>query len=228
MTISQDTRTTSPIRYFGPGGPVPQVVAERAGELTLTRLAPRTGTAFLIRAGQRLTVVDPTGEQVGVFFAVMADDRDESLSSGRTIEYAGSTAVTTGTVLYSNRSRPMATVVEDTCGRHDLILPPCSQESFDLLHPELEGAYHPSCFENLSKDLAAFGVAPDRISTTLNLFMNVWDERSGELHVDAPSSRAGDRFVVRAEADLVVGLTACSAERSNNGVCKPIDYALEG
>jgi len=89
--------------------------------MTLTRIAPQTGTAFLLRAGQRLTVVDPTGEQVSDFFAVMDDDRDEWLSCGRTIDYANSTAVTTGSVLYSNRSRPMATVVEDTCGHHDLL-----------------------------------------------------------------------------------------------------------
>jgi len=75
--------------------------------------------------------------------------------------------------------------------------------------------------------MASFGGDPERSSTTLNLFMNVWAERNGELHIDPPTSRAGDRFVLRAEADLVVGLTACSAEKSNNGVCKPIDFRID-
>ncbi|MHA3835620.1 DUF1989 domain-containing protein [Terrabacter sp. AAH1] len=241
MTIAKDAPTTTsapptqpstaptPIpgqgRHFGAGGPV--FVPAYGGDVELTRLAPQTGAAFLLRAGERLVVVDPTGEQVSDFFAVMAEDHDEWLSSGRTIDYANSTIVTTGTVLYSNRSTPMATVVEDTCGRHDLLLTPCSQQTFDLLYPELGGAYHPSCFENLASNMSRFGVASDRIGTTLNIFMNVWAERNGELHIDPPTSRAGDRFVVRAEADLVVGLTACSAEKSNNGVCKPIDYRIE-
>ncbi|GAA5030500.1 urea carboxylase-associated family protein [Terrabacter aeriphilus] len=228
MTISQDTGTGSTSRLFGPGGPVLQPAGGYRDGMDLTRLDPQTGTAFVLRAGQLLTVVDPTGEQVSDFFAVMEADRDEWLSSGRTIDYANSTSVTTGRVLYSNRSNPMATVVEDTCGHHDLLLTPCSQQTFDLLYPELEGAYHPSCFENLATNLAGFGVDPDRISTTLNIFMNVWAERNGELHIDPPTSRAGDRFVLRAEADLVVGLTACSAEKSNNGVCKPIDYRIDG
>jgi uncharacterized protein len=226
MTISQDARLKTD-RLFGPGGPVLQPVGGYRDGMDLTRLAPQTGTAFLLKAGQQLTVVDPTGEQVSDFFAVMDDDRDEWLSSGRTIDYANSTAVTTGSVLYSNRSRPMATVVEDTCGHHDILLTPCSQQTFDLLYPEFEGGYHPSCFANLATTMARFGVDPDRISTTLNIFMNVWAERSGELHIDPPTSRAGDRFVLRAEADLVVGLTACSAEKSNNGVCKPIDYRID-
>ena len=85
--------------------------------------------------------------------------------------------------------------MEDTCGRHDFLLTPCSQQTFDLLYPELGGAYHPSCFENLCTGLAPFGVEPDQISTTLNIFMNVWSEPSGELHIDPPTSVAGDRFV---------------------------------
>jgi len=69
-------------------------------------------------------------------------------------------------------------------------------------------------------------VVADQISTTLNLFMNVWTDRSGELHIDPTLSVAGDRVTLRAEMDLHVGLTACSAEKSNGGVCKPIDFVL--
>lgn len=191
-----------------------------------TRLAPQTGTAFLLPRGARLTVVDPAGEQVSDFFAVMAHDRREWFSSGRTIDYANTTAVTTGTPLYSNRSRVMAVVEEDTCGHHDLLLTPCSQQTFDILYPDLGGAEHPSCFANLAGAMAAYDVPPDTVSTTLNIFMNVWTERDGTLHIDPPTSVAGDRITLRAEADLVVGLTACSAEKSNNGVCKPIDYRV--
>ena len=192
-----------------------------------TRLAPQTGTGFRLPAGSTLTVLDPTGEQVSDFFCVRPDDHGEWLSSGRTIDYANSIYVTTGSVLYSNRSTPLATIVEDTCGRHDFLLTPCSQETFDLLYPELQGAYHRSCFENLCTGLAPFGVDPDRISTTLNIFMNVWTDRTGELHIDPPTSRPGDRLTLRADVDLLVGLTACSAEKSNAGVCKPIDYRLD-
>ena len=191
-----------------------------------TRLAPQTGTGFVLREGQELTVVDPTGVQVSDLFCFAAADHAEWLSSGRTIDYANSLYLTTGDVLYSNRSHPMLSIVEDTCGRHDITLTPCSQQTFDLLYPEFEGAYHPSCFENLCTGLAQFGVEPDQISTTLNIFMNVWSNPGEELHIDPPTSVAGDRFTVRAEMDLHVGLTACSAEKSNGGVCKPIDYAL--
>jgi uncharacterized protein YcgI (DUF1989 family) len=193
----------------------------------LLTLAPQTGTGFLLRAGQQLTVVDPTGGQVSDLYCFAAQDHDERLSSGRTIDYANSIYVTTGHTLYSNRSRPMLTIVEDTCGRHDFLLTPCSQDTFDQLYPEFDGANHPSCLENLTSGLAQFGVVADQVGTTLNIFMNVWPEPGGELHIDPPTSVAGDRLVFRAEMDLHVGLTACSAEKSNGGVCKPIAYRVD-
>lgn len=192
----------------------------------MNRLEPQTGTGFALSAGQTLTVVDPTGGQVSDLFAFAADDHGEWLSSGRTIDYRNGIYVGAGDRLYSNRSRPMLTITEDTCGRHDFLLTPCSQQTFDLLYPDLFGAPHPSCFDNLCGGLAQYGVEPDQISTTLNIFMNVWTDRTGELHIDPPTSMAGDRITFRAEIDLHVGLTACSAEKSNGGVCKPIDYAV--
>ena len=41
-----------------------------------------------------------------------------------------------------------------------------------------------------------------------------------------PLSKAGDRIELRAEMDLVCALTACSAEGSNNGTFKPIDFEI--
>lgn len=193
----------------------------------MIRLDPQTGTGFLLRAGDLLTVQDPTGGQVADLFAFSSTDHGEWLSSGRSIDYANTVRFTAGHVLYSNRSRPLLKIIEDTCGRHDFLLTPCSQETFDLLYPELDGAEHPSCFDNLCRGLAQFDVRPDWIGTTFNIFMNVWNEQeSGELHIDPPTSVAGDRMVLRAEQDLHVGLTACSAEKSNGGACKPIDFSI--
>lgn len=194
----------------------------------MRRLAPQTGTGFLLHAGQVLSVVDPTGGQVSDLFCFAADDHEEWLSSGRTIDYGETVYPTVGQVLYSNRSRPMLAITEDTCGRHDFLLTPCSQQTFDLLYPDLGGAAHPSCLDNLAQGLQPYGIRPDRIGTTLNIFMNVWTDDDGRLHIDPPLSVAGDRIALRAEMDLHVGLTACSAEKSNGGTCKPIDYDITG
>ena len=187
-------------------------------------LAPQTGTAIEIRRGELLRIIDPQGEQVSDLTAFASADRTEWLSSGRTIDYANTIYVTTGHTLYSNRSRPMWTIVEDTVGRHDFLLTPCSPETFTILYRTT--GHHPSCFENLVKGLAPFGIPPDAIPTTLNVFMNVDVLPSGELRILPPRSRPGDYVVLRAEMDLIAGITACSAELSNNGRFKPIDIEI--
>ena len=188
-------------------------------------LDPQTGIALTLDTGDVLRIIDPCGEQVSDVVAFARDDTREWLSSGRTIDYANSIYVTAGTVLYSNRSRPMFVVVDDTVGRHDFLLTPCSPETFEILYDGHEG-YHPSCFENLARNLAPHGIQPDAIPTTLNVFMNVEVDPSGQLSIGAPLSRAGDHLDLRAEMPLIVGVTACSAEKSNNGAFKPIDIEI--
>jgi uncharacterized protein YcgI (DUF1989 family) len=188
------------------------------------RLAPQTGTGFRLPRGRRLRVIDPLGEQVSDLVAFAADDPREWLSSGRSIDYANTIYLTTGNVLYSNRSRPMLVVESDTVGRHDFLLTPCSSETFRIIYQHQ--GHHPSCFGNLVDGLAEFGIAPDAIPTTFNIFMNVTIAADGTLTIDPPRSKAGDSIVLRAEMDLIVGLTACSAEMSNNYSFKPIDYEV--
>ncbi len=188
------------------------------------RLEPQTGTAFEVNKGQRLRVIDLEGEQVADLVAFARDDKNEWLSSGRSLDYANTIYLTTGHILYSNRSRPMFTIVEDDVGRHDFLLTPCSPETFQIIYGNKN--YHPSCFENLSTNLSRFGIAPDAISTTFNIFMNVEIDSSGRLSILPPRSKAGDAITLGAEMDLIVGLTACSAEMSNNRRFKPIKYQV--
>ncbi len=118
----------------------------------------------------------------------------------------------------------MWTIVEDTVGRHDFLLTPCSPDTFRIIYGNTDP--HPSCFANLAQHLAPFGIAPDAIPTTLNVFMNVMVAPDGELTIGPPRSKAGDCLLLRAEMDQIVGVTACSAELSNNGSFKPIDVEV--
>lgn len=187
-------------------------------------LEPRTGVGFTVRRGDCVRIIDPTGEQVSDLTSFAQDDPAEFLSSGRSIDYANTIYMTTGHTLYSNRSRPMWTVVDDTVGRHDFLLTPCSRDTFRIIYGDESD--RPSCFGNLCTYLAPFGIRPDAIPTTLNVFMNVTIDESGELTIGPPRSRAGDYLLLRAEMDMIVGVTACSAELSNNGSFKPIDVEV--
>jgi len=188
-------------------------------------IPPRSGAAFILKAGYVLQVIDPEGEQVSDLVAFAAEDVREALSNGRTFDYEETLRMGAGRRLWSNRSRIMATIVEDTVGTHDFLLTPCSEATFRHFYPE--HPVHRGCFGNLAEALAPFGVEPDAIPCAFNVFMNVPVAPDGSLRVDPPVSKPGDYIRLRAEIDLVIGLTACSAYASNGGSFKPIHYSIE-
>ncbi|GLS46649.1 DUF1989 domain-containing protein [Methylobacterium brachythecii] len=196
-----------------------------AAECRHREIPPRSGTAFTLAKGDRLSVIDPCGEQVADLLAYNRHDVGEVISSGRTLDYASRIYLTTGDPLYSNRSNVLLRIVEDTVGRHDFLLTPCSADTFRIIYGDADP--HRGCFGNLAAALAPFGIGPDAIPVAFNCFMNVpIDAATGAFTVEPPLSRAGDRIVFEAEMDLIIGLTACSALQSNGGSFKPIHYEI--
>lgn len=191
----------------------------------IREIAPRSGTAFSLARGEALKVIDPEGVQVSDLVAFAAADVREALSNGRTFDYEETLRMGLGRRLWSNRSNVMLTIVEDTVGTHDFLLTPCSEATFRHFYPE--HPVHRGCFGNLAAALAPYGVGPDAIPCALNIFMNVPVGADGAVRVDPPLSKPGDYIRLRAEMDLVIGLTACSAYASNGGSFKPIHYAIE-
>ena len=189
------------------------------------RIMPRTGVAIDLAEGDILSVIDPEGGQVSDLLAVSRSDPREFLSNGRTFDYEESIKLKTGSQLWSNRSHPMLTIIEDTVGTHDFLLTPCSKATFKHFYPDKP--IHRGGFGNLADALAPYGIEPDDIPTAFNVFMNVPVRPDGRLSVEPPLSKAGDLIRFRAEMDLVVGLTACSAYASNGGTFKPIDYHIQ-
>jgi uncharacterized protein YcgI (DUF1989 family) len=188
-------------------------------------IAPRSGVAFTLDAGQTLTVIDPQGVQVADLLAFSRADIGEVISSGRTLDYASKLYLTIGDPLYSNRSNVMLEIITDDVGRHDFLLTPCSKDTFRIIYGETDP--HRGCFGNLAAALAPYGVTEDMIPTAFNCFMNVPVAADGTLTVEPPLSKAGDRIVLEAKMDLVIGLTACSALQSNGGSFKPIHYRID-
>ena len=189
-------------------------------------IEPRSGVAFTLNKGDILTVTDPQGEQVADLLAFAESDVAEAISSGRTLDYASRIYLTTGDLIYSNRSNVLLEIIADDVGRHDFLLTPCSKDTFRIIYGDTDP--HRGCFGNLAHALAPYGINEDMIPVAFNCFMNVTvDGQTGVLAVEPPLSKAGDSITFRAVQNLIVGLTACSALQSNNGSFKPIQYAIE-
>jgi len=188
------------------------------------RIDPQTGAAFTIKQGQIIRIIDVEGEQVSDLFCFAKDEIEEYLSSGHTIDYNGKLFLSKGDILYSNQSNPMFTIVADQVGKHIMLYAPCSQEMFVKSYGVTEA--HPNCLDNLVTNLKNFGIRASQITTPFNVFMNIEITREGEISIQSPKSKAGDYIDLRAEMDMIVGVTACSAGACNNFEWTPIDVEI--
>lgn len=193
-------------------------------EKTMTVIPIQSGASFYLRKGDKLKVTDIKGAQVSDMVLFNARCIKEKISSGKTMDFEESILLSKGNYLWSNRGRKMMEILEDTNGRNDFLLAPCSAETFKIMYGH-EG-YHPSCHDNLTKNLKDYSIEEDDIPTAFNIFMNVQFDEQGKLSVEKPTSKAGDYVLFEAKMNLIVGLTACSAEDSNGGSFKPIGYEI--
>lgn len=187
-------------------------------------IPPQSGKSFLLKKNAILKIICPEGEQVADLVAYNEHDLNEFISNGKTLDYEETIYLTTGNSIYSNKSNKMLEIVEDTCGKHDFLLAPCCQDTFRKIYGVTEK--HPSCRENLYLNLKEFGILEETIPTAFNVFMNVDVDITGKISVLPPLAKAGDYIIMKSCMDLLIGLTACSAEQSNNFSFKPIDYEI--
>ncbi|NLN24696.1 MAG: urea carboxylase-associated family protein [Bacteroidetes bacterium] len=190
----------------------------------IQKIEPQSGVAFTLNKGEQLKIIDSHGEQVSDLVVFNKHDIHEKISSGKTMDFEESILISSGNYIWSNRSNKMLHILEDTNGRNDFLLAPCSPETFQIMYNNPD--YHPSCFENLFTKLAIYDIKPDDIPTAFNVFMNVVFDANGKIKVLPPTSKSGDYVLFEAQMDLIVGMTACSAEDSNGGTFKPIHYEI--
>jgi uncharacterized protein YcgI (DUF1989 family) len=182
------------------------------------------GAGLRLRRGEQLRVIDPEGGQTGDLLAFSEDGR-QRLSNGRTFDYGGKIYVSTGDVLWSDRSNPMLTIVADQVGRHDFLYSACSLEMYRIQYGVT--GYHANCTDNLCSALRELGIEPDPLPTPFNLFMNVEIVGVGQLVFAPPKSRAGDSVILRAEMDLAIAVSSCPASTCNGGApTKPLAFEI--
>lgn len=183
-----------------------------------------SGTAWELEAGSRLRVTDVDGGQTGDVFAVAADDVADGLSNGRTFDYGETLRLSTGSVLYSRRSRPLLRIVADEAGAHDFLYAPCSQEMYEIGYG-VTGP-QPNCLDNLTAALGRFGVPAATVTIAFNVFMRVDIDSEGKLAIQPPTVTAGQGVTFVAERDLLVAVTSCPASKVSGGRTRPLGVEI--
>ena len=163
-----------------------------------------------LQRGQILRIIDLEGNQAVDTIFYNADDTAERYSMTDTMQAQGGIYLSTGTVLMSNRSKPLLTLVADTCGRHDTLGGACAAESNTVRYAAQKKFMH-SCRDNylLALAHADIGMGKRDIVPNINFFMNVPVTAEGGLTFEDGVSAPGKYVELRADANVLVLVSNC-------------------
>jgi urea carboxylase-associated protein 1 len=162
----------------------------------------------LLKAGQRLRIVDLEGQQAVDALLYCAENPEERYSAQDTMRVQGSAYVGLGTRLISNKGRTMAHIAADTCGSHDTSAGCCSCESNAVRFGE-QTRYQHACRENFILELSRHGLGKRDIVANLNFFMNVPIDPSGNFTVVDGISAGGNYVDIVTEMDVIFVISNC-------------------
>jgi aminomethyltransferase len=210
----QDTLTPIQVRIRRSAGPrdyearLPEPLADPVQDL---RIRAATASAYFVRAGEFIQIIDVQGRQCTDFqaFAARKVDKglDLALDSTVTRTLLGRSYPTPGlpSKAFDRDFEPLVEIVQDTVGRHDAFATACNSRYYD----DMGYPGHVNCTDNFNSALAPYGIAPRKGWEALNYFYNTHVDAANQLYMDEPWSRAGDYVMMRALTDLVCVSSSC-------------------
>lgn len=190
-------------------------------------LTARTGKALRLAKGGKIRILNTHGRQVVDTWAFAEGDMAEFMSMEHSRVHMGRVNPVTGSVLITNRRRPILTLVEDSSGGvHDTLLAACDVHRYRMLGAE---GYHRNCTDNLAEALSEIGLAPPETPSPLNLFQNSSIKPDGVLVIEPPVAPPGSHVTLRAEMDMVIVFSACPQDMAptNGADMMPKDAELQ-
>ena len=211
---NQDTATDLELRVVRARGTaaradvLPEPLADTLQDL---RVRAATATAYRVKAGEFIQVIDVAGRQCSDFQAFALRNVELGLDLGLdatvTRSLVGRSYPAPGLLskAFDRSFAALVEIVQDTVGRHDFFGTACSARYYD------DQGYpgHVNCSDNFNAALAPFGIAPRKGWEAINYFYNTGIDQQNQIILDEPWSRPGDYVLMRALTDLVCVSSAC-------------------
>lgn len=160
----------------------------------------------VIPQGAVLRIIDLEGKQAVDFLCYNAKDPSERYNACDSLKFSGNIYLTKGSALYSDMGRPIYTIVEDTCGRHDTIGGCCSAESNHFRYGVKDTE---NCRDTFLRGFSEAGLGRKDIVPNVNFFMNVPVRQDGSVAISDGLSVPGDFVDLKAEMDALTVISNC-------------------
>jgi urea carboxylase-associated protein 1 len=164
-----------------------------------------------LNRGEHLRIIDLEGKQAVDFLCYNASDTRDRYNAANTMKLGRNIFLGKGTKLWSDRAKPLMTIVDDTCGKHDTIGGCCSSEINELRYTVKNTR---NCRDTFEEALAPFGLGRADIVENVNFFMYVPVGADGHMAIADGMSKPGDYVDLAAETDVICVISNC-AQRNN-------------
>ena len=171
----------------------------------------REYAALTMKEGESLRFVDMEGKQVPDLVCFNQRDLTEEISMGNSLLINKRRELVKGNVLYSVICNPMMTITGYSNEISYAYGPMCSEE-VNRVRYGVAGTRN--CRDNFALALKDWGFTARRIPDAFVPFMRVEVDERGNMEIREPTSKPGDHYDLRAEMDLVVGISNCPQERN--------------
>jgi uncharacterized protein YcgI (DUF1989 family) len=177
------------------------------GNFTEVHIPAGEGRAFRVPKGSLLEIVDVEGEQVADFISVLESDPKEWMSATHTRSSTLRLNLKVGDRLQTNWRRDIYEIVSDDVGMHDLITSMCDRRRYTI---DYGVENHRSCRSNFVEALAPWHYEEWQVPDVINIFQNAPIHPDRTFGNEIPTSKAGDRIVMRVLLDgVVAAISAC-------------------
>ena len=195
-----------------------------SGTIVEEWIIPARGyAAFHMKKGQVLRFVDIEGKQVPDLVCFNAQDLGEAINMGNSLLINKRREFIKGNVIYSIRCRPMMTITDYSNALSYSYGPMCSEEVNRIRYGVPNT---PNCRGNLAMALGPWGFNYRDIPNAFVPFMNVEVDGNGTMEIREPTSVPGDYYDLRAEMDLLIGISNCPQERNPCNGWKPTSMGV--
>jgi urea carboxylase-associated protein 2 len=162
-----------------------------------------------LNRGARLRLIDSGGEACLSMLVFNAERPIERLNVADTIKVQWNAYLGAGRLLLSDMGKVMMSIIEDTCGHHDVFCGASNAASNAARYGDGDNwGVHPNARDRFLLACAKFGLGRKDIHACVNWFKGVTITADGATHFDGGGA-AGGAVTLRAEMDVIVVLANC-------------------
>ena len=189
-------------------------------------LEPGTGKAIELLKGQILRIEQIEGGQCVDFNCFNLHDYKEFMHTGRTRTLHG-LHPTKGHFMWSAppRERALIYILEDTAQCNDVLFPRCSANLYESVYGY---AAHTNCHDIQAEAQREYGLTPDDVHDSFNLFMHTGVDPSGKAWIDRQKTKPGDHMDLLALEDVLAVPNVCGADimKTSNFSIKAVKLSI--